>query len=375
MFPFIVVFALNIVCAYMADKSFYRSKIACFLWLAMIVLTCTVVYGLRDIGVGTDTTIYTESYFQEASFIHDWAALKEAGEGIDKGYLLLSILATKLGSSAQSLLIANSLFTLTFFMLGLYNFKKALGIKMWIYMVFFCCLLSGPMLNYMRQFCAMSLLFYGFSLFLQKKWMPYIILQVAAFFFHSSSVFFICVPMIYFISNIKDVRKRNLLTMGGFIMLAIMMGYYFYFLTLVGNLGFVKELYTDRYGADGSNVATQSFILGKSIFVYWFITLAIIFIGNKQKALDKRLIYIIFVMFVASTVLQQLQFIVRHMHRMSLYIAIVYYAYLTLLYQSKKVPLPFKFLGYLLFIYQWYKMTIGGANEVYPFTSKILGIG
>lgn len=376
MFPYLVVNILNVICAFFADISYRKYKPLCWFWLALIILTCTVIYGLRDFGVGTDTILYTGLYFKEATYVHDWVSFMNTPEHMDKGYVVIAMISHFLGDKPQALLIFTEFFIITFFILGLYQLKKVWGIHFWIYIFIFCCLLAGYSLNLMRQFCAMSMLFFGFSLLVQKKWIPYVVIQILAYYIHSTSVCFLCVPMIYFMSFLTNIKLRNIVTVAGFILLAAMISSYFYFLAWAGDLGIITELYADRY-SEGGEFATgnERFSWGMTIYAYWLVTLILIFVAYKIKACEGRTIYITFTMFIITTLLQQLNQIVMNMHRVSLYIAIVYYAYLSMLYKSPKITIVIKILGYMLFAYQWYKLAAHRGISVYPYTSKILGIG
>lgn len=374
MTPYIFLFILNVIFALFADMTFNRNKKVCWFWLAMIILSDTILFGFRDFGVGTDTNVYIQDYFHNTIYIHnlhDFIVDEDSG---DKGYLLLAMITRKFTSHPQGLLVATSLFQILFIVLGMYQFKKVLGIKFYIYILLYDLTLSAASLNNMRQFCAMGLLLLGFSLLLQGKWKHYIVFQVAAYFFHSTSVFFLIVPFVYYMSHMKNIKMRNLMTIAGIIMILVMMASFFYFLAMAGDLGIIKESYADRYGEYGRYVANESFSTGKTKVLLVLNNLVMIFFAWRYKALNSKIVYIIFTLFTLTTILEQLGFIVMYTFRLAFYVGIVYYVYLSLMYDSRKVPLPFKLLGYMLFAYIFIKSTIGGANEIYPYTSRILGI-
>ena len=373
MIPYITVFLLTVLFAWFADMTFAKKKWACVAWLTVIVILNTVFCGARDFGIGIDTTIYIDSYFTDAGFVHKFKDILWF-EG-DKGFLIFAMITHLFSNDSQSLLFSVALLIFVFQVWGCYRYKRLIGLKIWIYMFFFCFVFFCHSINLMRQYCAMSLLFVGFSYFIDKKYIGYVILQVVAYFFHSSSIFFLVVPFIWLMSQMESVRTRNWLTVVGIIILCMMLSSYFYFVEIVGNLGIVAEKYSDVYGKGGKYVNEKEARFGIRAIAYQVYPLFIILLAWWLKVLKNKTLYLIFVLYVFTTLIFQIAYLVNYMGRLAHYSNMIYFAFLTIIYASKKMPWPALLVGGLLLIDQWYGIFIRGiGGNVYPYTSKILGI-
>lgn len=88
------------------DKKY---KLVSILSISILVLVNVIFSGCRDFGVGIDTNVYIESYFNASA---DLQSLKSSWsiEGFDKGFLLLAYVSNLFSDDAQSLLVVTSLF-------------------------------------------------------------------------------------------------------------------------------------------------------------------------------------------------------------------------------------------------------------------------
>lgn len=90
--PYLYIFALNLFLAYLVEKNFDNNKTLSKLIIVLMIIINTLFSGLRDIGVGLDTTIYIDSYFYTASNLTSFKELINID--LDKGYLILAYLAS-----------------------------------------------------------------------------------------------------------------------------------------------------------------------------------------------------------------------------------------------------------------------------------------
>lgn len=373
--PYIIVFILNLLLSYIAEK-FYDSKykFQSVLFLILLVGVNTIFSGFRDFGIGIDTTVYIDSYFTIAHSIN----LKEffAFEG-DRGFLLLAYFANLISTDSQALLIVTALFIQGFYFLALWQLKKVTHISIFLSTAFFCIIFYAHTLNLMRQFCAMSLLTFAFSLYIQGKYKIYTFLQIVAFFFHSSSIIFLIVPIMWTISKMENVKVRNCLSFIAILGMTLFVTSFFYALSLLGNLGIVSEVYADRYGTTGdllqSTAASTGTGLGK-LFTFCY-PIAFLVYAKLKQAVEFKLWFFMFVLCVLYSLLQLLAYQVAYMDRLSFYFSYIFYIMQVLIFSSKRMPFAVKIIMILLYINNWYTVNaVVNGGEIYPYKSKILNV-
>lgn len=370
---YIVFFLINICLAYFADK--YKKCSSLFLFA--IVLLNTVVLGLRDFGVGTDTNVYIEQYYRYALSIKNIRDFLSY-EHVDKGFLLISCVCVNVyPQNSQCILVGTELFIITFFVLGIYRYHKILGVKMWTMMTLFCFLYSMHTMNLMRQSCAILLLFYAYTFFLEKRTLIYAILQVVAFFFHSSSLFFVMVPIFHMISKVQNDKTRYIFLILLVIGISIALMSYTLFIGYLGELGAISEVYATRYGS-GSTYSGSSYSR-LSILIETTISITVIYLiykAHKRGILNKNSYFFILMLYVSFAVLNQyLPIIMAYVGRVSYYLWLVFMVYYAELLTEKRLPKHLRLFLFLFILWDWYNVFIvlkGG--EVVPFNSKILGI-
>lgn len=373
--PYLLIFFVNLLLSYIANKCYDRIKIASALILVILVAINTVFSGFRDFGIGIDTTVYIDSYFKNAQAL---TSLKDFWnlESGDKGFLLLAYISTLFSNDSQALLVVTALFIQGFYFLSLWQYKKARQISIFLATTFFCIIFYGHTLNLMRQFCAMSLLAFAFSLFIQGKWKVYGILQVIAFFFHSTSVIFIIVPILWQLSKMENTKLRNTYSVVAILGMTLFVTSFFYAVSMLGSLGIVSDLYADRYGESGSYVKraiSTGTGLGK-VFAFCY-PIAFVVYAKVKKTVDSKLWYFIFMLCMLYSLLQLLSYQVSFMDRLAFYLSYIFYIVQVKVFSSKRMPLVVKVIMILLYMNTWYTMyVVHGGGDIYPYKSKILNI-
>lgn len=373
MFPYLFVFILNILLAYNADKMYYKSKKSKWLSLILLVILNTLFCGLRDFGIGRDTNVYVDSYFDYAMTMNstkDFIAFEE-----DKGFLILAYITSLFTNNSHYLMLSTELIIILFFVLFLNKLKKLYDVDMWAYTFIFCFLYYCHSINLMRQFCAMSILLYAYMLLVENKWMTYLFLHVIAYFFHSSAIVFIFVPLIYYLNYIKSDKRKYILTF--MIVLILFLSYYCYyrFLIYFSNSGIIKEIYAERYGKTGDFVNNGTGYGIRYYLSYLLLPIFSIYLSYKNNLFNKKDIYISISLLLIYLCFDRLGVIMSYMNRLAFYIAIVYYIYIAKILASPKIVLIIKILFICIYINYWYHLFIelNGGN-VYPYSSKILGL-
>lgn len=373
--PYLLIFFVNLLLSYIANKCYERIKIASALILVILVAINTVFSGFRDFGIGIDTTVYIDSYFKNAQTLSNLKDFWDFEFG-DKGFLLLAYIATLFSDDSQALLVVTALFIQGFYFLSLWQYKKTNQVSIFLATTFFCIIFYGHTLNLMRQFCAMSLLAFAFSLFIQGKWKAYGILQVIAFFFHSTSVLFVIIPILWQLSKMENTKLRNSYSIVAILGMALFVTSFFYAVTMLGNIGLVSDVYSDRYGESGNYVkraASSGTGLGK-VFAFCY-PIAFVVYAKVKQTVDSKLWYFIFMLCILYSLLQLLAYQVSFMDRLAFYLSYIFYIVQVKIFSSKKMPLVVKVIMILLYMNSWYTMyVVHGGGDIYPYKSKILNI-
>ncbi len=379
----ICVSVLNIIFANIAEKNYIVNRTISKLSLLFIVVINIIVFGLRDIGVGTDTLVYIDIYFYIASSlesIYDIAFFSN----FDKGYMLFAYIASSFGNDSRLLLFFTELFIITFMTLGLFELKKTLKYNITWFMLFFIFLYQRETINLMRQFCAMSLLFYGYSLYLQKKNVHYFVCQILAYFFHSSSVIFIIVPLTHFVSQMDTRIKFLYLGLGAFVLM-IFVFLFHHILPIINTLGLLRESYFDSYGASSSIEGLELFSLHFVIRSAFFsLQLFICYILRKKQYISDSCIYMIITMCTFNYLLNYAAINIKYFERIAYYFGLIMIVYLSSLISIKNdnIRRLIYIYAFCLFV-MMFRVFYTNANEIIDnqknryhliYSSEILGI-
>lgn len=374
--PYLLIFIINLGIAFFANKSYdHGRRILSALLLVVLVATNTVFSGCRDFGVGIDTNVYIDSFFRSAQSLESVKDFLEF-EG-DKGFLLLAYLASLYSEDSQSLLIATELFIQAFLYLALWQYKKVENISIFVATALFCIMFYCHTLNLMRQFCAISMLAFAFSLFIQGKKKSYVALQVLAFFFHSTSVVFVFVPLMMEISKFENLKTRNTYLSLLVVLLLVFVSFYSYFLVLLGDFSVISETYADRYSMSGQysrgETVTGGTGLGK-LFAFCY-PIAFIVYAIYRKIEGKSILYFMLTLTVSYSILQLLGYQVRFVDRIAFYLSFISFIYVSKIFSSSRANLVIKIFMFYMYFSKWYSIYIvSGGGDVYPYSSTILNI-
>lgn len=373
---YLTFFIINILLGYIADKSYKTNKPLLYLALGLVVAIHTIVLGCRDFGVGTDTLVYIDYYFNTAHSInnlHDFLTCDD----IDYGFLFLAWICAQFSLDAQSLLIGTELTIILFMLLGMMQYRKIYHIPIWMMMTLYCFMFCLHTMNMMRQGCAMSILFFAFSFFLRKKYKWFIILYILAFTFHSTAIFFSIVPGFYYISQIKKASTQNVLIIGVFVSLVLVYVAYFAVISLIGNMGIISEVYMSRYGAGSEYIQKGTSSSSLRVIIMTIYMILLLFYANKRNIFTRtQFVFYLLLYITMSVFVSYFPRIIAYTDRIGRYITIIMIVYYALILKEKRIPLTYRLLFFVFsIIFDWYTtFFIFEGAEVVPFTSKILGI-
>ena len=147
---------------------FYHNKTIYLTLLAILLILYVTFVGLRDFGIGTDTNVYIQSYYEEAVSIHSVKHFLTSDMS-DLGFLFLSVIGKIWWNDAQSLLVMTEIcFAITSFTAVYILNQKRQRIE-WSTFIFLWnfCFLNMSM-NAMRQYCAMAFILCVFVLLMNR---------------------------------------------------------------------------------------------------------------------------------------------------------------------------------------------------------------
>lgn len=169
----------------------------------MIILIPSLLGGFRDIRVGTDNINYNQMF--QICYHHDLRDLFSSSRNvariasIEKGFIVLLWLLSRLGNEFYIFAFGTSLVTFTFIFLGMDYFKDrySMPIMMAIYFFIYYC----DLFNYVRQGIALSIVFFALRYVEGKQPIKYIIAVMIAMSFHTSAILAIAIYIIFYLKD------------------------------------------------------------------------------------------------------------------------------------------------------------------------------
>lgn len=366
---YLFIFFCCVLLAGMADVT--RKGYGVF-FIFCIVFLLSYIGGIRDIGVGTDTTVYSENYFYEAKHLSSFEDFVETHR--DKGYLLLNILGVKL---SEHLWMAQ--FTIQFFTHGLVLFsvwgmRKRFRLKMSLFTLAYCFIFYNQTYNFMRQYCALALLILGLYYVFSGRWKCYMGCQLGAFFFHSTSLLFVFIPVLYYVCTSGKGGKWRYWFIGSCILSVFIVTTCFYeALELLNAIDVVSDVHANRYGIGDEFGAREG--MRKSLVLIIGVVFYFVYVAYKRKIVNFEFVIFMLSIHIFFIALYLLSFYSVYLYRLSLYFYLSMMILITSVISSRKVLLLERTGWIVLLLLDWYLYIVrhGGA-ESFPYHSKILGI-
>lgn len=372
--PYFIILFVNLLLSYIADRFFVQKKTIAMISVSLIVVINTVFSGFRDFGVGIDTTVYINSFFESAQML---TSLKDfASFESDKGFLALAFLASSFSNDSQSLLLVTAFFIQFFYFCALWLFKKYNNVSLFLATFFFCIMFYGHTLNLMRQFCALSILAYGFANFIKGNLKVYIYCQLVAYFFHSSAIIFVILPIMWRISFMQDKNKKNVYSILAIVGMSVIVSSFFLLMSFLGNFGLISDFYAERYSQTGSYAARANVGgTGLGVIAVFLYPIVFVYYAKRKKAINENILQFVFVLTCFSSLLQLLTYKVTFLERVTYYITFILFIYQAKLFSTSKINILVKFIMIAIYIYNWYALyIINKGGDIIPYKSHILNI-
>lgn len=338
----------------------------------LCISAMTVFAGFRDFGVGYDTNMYIDLYFNEAKYAHNIIEIftSDKFSDFDSGYIFLGWIGNFISDKSQVLMILTEFYISIMLFVGIWFLQRNIRFSVSLFLFLYLITFFNTSLNEMRQHCAIMSSFAAFSLFLDKKYLSTTLLTVVAFCFHSSALVFLEFYLFYYIIELSKIKNKKLFLLFFIgIQLFVIISFYS-ILNIVGTMSIVRDVYMDRYdvGNYESNTLSKHYVILLIIYAYFVYKMI------KSKQYEESKIF----MFVAVTfcwfTYYSLSIYVIYLLRLAEYFQLIMTFYLAHILSSKKFKIE-KYTYLVFAIYVWYIMYIVSNNSsTYPYSSTILGI-
>lgn len=279
-----------------------------FGWLLVLVILFAFVAGFRAESVGIDT----KNYINKLILISNGSP--EFAYGLEPGFKILAKCLLKVNSSPTFFFVIAALLTNLLILRRLWDFRYIASVPCMVlcyYASFY-----GYTFNIMRQFLAISVIFYSSRLLEKRKYIQFaIIVLLCTFFLHQSSI--ICIGFIAAdLFMWKDLSKWQRILNGtglimapigfSYIMSKLFIKYAGYFETLSSNVGFmvlakivffIISIYISRYilipKLSQEQIVSnyQEYRMRKATTIYYPIGLLLTVIGYFYPFMDRIGLY------------------------------------------------------------------------------------
>lgn len=367
---YLAILGLPVILAFLSDRS--RGCLSIGLFVAALLIPCLFA-AVRDVSVGTDVMTYAYWTFYDArdsclgSFLAQYSSVSAFG------FNLLSWIIAKLGTFEiyLGLIQAFTVFPICCFA------KKMYPDSSWAAVAIYMLLLFPISLNVMKQMIAVALCVPAFICIEKKK--PLVFLSVvlaSAFLFHQTAVVALFYwPAVQAVRSIGDKGAFFGRAQGFavFLSMALIFGFAFIFgnrfITIFSSL---KDSYSYQVNASGTRLNYSSLVL---LFGTLFIYLI-----NRSSRLNKADLFgfgsLFAIISIVGVLAMQLNIVADSLIRFSYYLISFFPLFGSELAREDEGKIPFGALLLICLFIAYFIQTIviNGGNQVYPYTSILLGI-
>lgn len=351
---YLFILLVSVLFSFIAQNS--KHKIISNLFLFLLILILSSLAGLRDISVGIDTWAYirainsaSNSYSGELFFTYF-----EFGFGV-----LIKILIAILREPHYVILFI-SLITNTLIIKTLWRYRQNYSFSFSVFLYY--TLYYFETFNILRQYLALSIIFWGIKFLYEKKYIKFVIVTLVASSMHGSAIIAITFLPIHFLVEKKMMLKHKILILFSII------GFLFfsnYIMDLIG-LSSTIEKYQTFYiqgGAGKSQNFGLFFILRLLVIIFSFYVLKKN--GFKNYKFSK---FIILVNLLGTTATMS-GYIIPYAGRVGTYAAffeIILWSQLTQI-KSKELKFLLKVFFITLSLYLLYSSLKGSTQGHMPY--------
>lgn len=376
MAPYFVTFTLSSICCMLGEHCERRgSRRRASIFFFGAVLFVSVLAGVRDLEIGTDIWTYGEWTFRAARYNPNFFSYIGGQSDLEILYNVFVWVVARFTSDSHWLYFFTGLITYYFVMLGIRNYEKHISVTLaWVTFLF---LYYGDTLNAMRQFISVAIAFWGLKFAFDGKYKKYLVSTIVAMLFHYTAFFsFLICAIILFLKRKDTVLRRVSVVLG----ISALMLAYGRLLELFINVGLIPEKYS-RYYSTGLALSLNPVFLRLPFLIIIALFYKKYCYGERnaiQKFDSASEADVIIMVLVVDALISAMRGTVTTLYRAAfqfgIYRTIGYSRVCTVLKRNNRLTFSLLLLIYLIVVWV-YQNVMQGNNDIYPFTSKILGIG
>ena len=341
---------------------------------ALGVLIVAVLAGVRDLTIGTDIQTYGEWLFKGAVSSNGFMSYVNHNSEIEKLFLVLVYGVSRLFTDSHWLYFSIALLQYGFTLAGILNFKDKISVPFsWLC---FLLIFYGDTLNAMRQFIALAIAFWAFNFYLKKEYKKYIGWTVIAILFHNTAIISFLFAGIYFIL----IKKNTIYTRVGIVVGTLAAtGLYSYIVQMFINIGILNGRF-EKYLTTSSGFEMNPIIIRiPFIFLIFLIYHSFAYYNNRKYAeLGKRNTDFLILILIIEILTAEMRAILPVLYRISFYFGygkLIAYSRIAKVHpKNQRIFYSFFIIAFLIVLWV-YQNVYQGNNNIYPYTSIILGIG
>lgn len=339
------------------------------------VLVVSVLAGVRDLEIGTDIWTYGEYSFIAARKSSNLFYYLKENAVLDPVYNVLTFLVSRFTDNSHWLYFFIGVFIYSFTMLGILNYKDRISITLaWLCFLF---LYYGDTFNAMRQFMGVALAFYGMKYAFEGHYKKYLIVTVLAFLSHDTAIISFAIFAVLLV-----LKKSNKMGTKLLIVMVVMACcfLYSYITGFLIRFGLIDAKYS-RYMSSGLSLDLNPLILRLPFFLCILLYYNSFCNGERNGSL-RKLSYsyegdFLVIMLILDMIISQMRSMVPALYRLSylfgMYRIVAYSRVATAVKKDNRIIIRTVFIVYLVVLWI-YQNVLQGNNDIYPFTSKLLGI-
>lgn len=228
----------------------------CKLLNIVALLIPIMLATLRNETVGIDVYTYMKPLYLcaiESKGLTDFFSIIKNNSQLvymDVGYALVAFIACKIFHSLQGLFFVNELLCILPLYFGIKNlnlYLKKISVKytvpVWLGMLIYYCCFYNNSLNQVRQIIACGILFFAFTLFLNKHYISTFFLFAFSCSLHISSIIFIFILLLYFVSKSKYNLLRIVLAVALIVFLFFSIEIFYLLMKILNYFNLIPDKY------------------------------------------------------------------------------------------------------------------------------------
>lgn len=371
-------FLLSYIFCYIGEKkidSGNRQRIISIFFLTISVLIVSILAGVRDLNIGTDIWTYAEWLFRSGKKTNDLASYISNHTDIDILYLVFTYVISNIFNDSHWLYFFTGVIIYGFTLMGLLQYRKKCPTSFsWlIYLLIF----YGDTLNAMRQSIAIAIGFWGMKFALKSDYKKFAFIILISILFHNSAIIFIGIALIYKLLNRYDFFEGRALILIISITLIVSYGKV---LELLINLGIMNNRF-ERYMNGASGLQLNPILIRLPILLLIILLFKRFNMGeaaelNSLNNESEGYFYIF--MLIIEILTAEMRAFIPALYRISFYFGIyktIAYSRIVRVLNGKFRPIGYVLTLMFLVMLWYYQNVIQGNNQIFPYTSQILGIG